>query len=194
MRPAILLTLITPAFALALEPLDRFKPKEPEPLAKKKEGKPEPEPFTAKTKRGSERVGIRLRGLVFVASKPQLRTGGVKAMDGVRVTGLPFIDRPDFMQRMQNFLGQAVSLDLVNAIASETVRYFREHDHPVVSVVAPKQDITSGVVQFLVTEAHLGTVRITGNHHFRSDLFKVGLHPGDAILMSQLDADTSFYD
>lgn len=193
MRTIILLPFLSATLAHAAEPLDRFAPKEPEPMAKKKEGKPEPKPSAAKAKRGNEQAGIKLRGLVFVATKPQLRTGGVKAMDGVRIEGVPLIDRADFIQRMKNFIGQALSLDLVNAIALETARYFREHDHPVVSVVAPKQEITSGVVQFLVTEARLGTVRLTGNHHFRSDLFKVGLHPDDPILMNQLDADTSFY-
>ena len=193
MRPAILLSLITPAIAVALEPLDRFKPKEPVPLAKEKESKPEPRPSGAKAKRGDAHVGLKLRGITFLAGKPQLRTEGAKAADGVRVKGVPLIDRPDFVQRMQQFIGQVVSLDLVNTIAGESVRYFREHDHPVVSVVAPKQDITNGTVQFVVTEAHVGTVRVAGNKFFRSGLFKVGLHPGEAILMSELEADAAFY-
>lgn len=193
MRPAILLTLITPAISLALESLDRFKPKEPAPLTKEKESKPAPKPTGTRAKRGNARVGLKLRGITFVAGKVQLRSDGAKAVDGVRVKGVPLIDRPDFTQRMQRFLGQFVSLDLVNAIAGETVRFFREHDHPVVSVVAPKQDITSGTVQFVVTEAHVGTVRVVGNRFFRSDLFKVGIHPGDAILMSELEADAAFY-
>lgn len=193
MRPAILLSLIAPAMSVALEPLDRFKPKEPVPLAKEKESKPEPKPSGAKAKRGNSHVGLKLRGITFVAGKVQLRSDGAKAVDGVRVKGVPLIDRPDFTQRMQQFMGQVVSLDLVNAIAGETVRYFREHDHPVVSVVAPRQDITNGAVQFVVTEAHVGTVRVVGNKFFRTGLFKTGLHPGDAILMSELEADAAFY-
>ena len=193
MRPAILLSLITPVFAVALEPLDRFKPKEPVPLAKEKNTQPEAKPSTAKAKRGNDSVGLKLRGLVFVPGKQQVRSGGVKGISGVRTEDVPFIDRPDFTARMQKFIGEPVSLDLVNAIAAETVRYFSQHDHPVVGVVAPKQDITSGTVQFVVTEARLGEVRVAGNKHFRTSLFKVGLHPGDAIVMSELEGAAAFY-
>ncbi len=193
MRLPILLSFFFTALAFALEPLDRFKPKEPVPLAKDQEAKAEQKSTTGVKQTGNAQITLKLRGLIFVGSKPQLRTGGVPAMDGVSVEGVPMLNTSAFTQRMQKFLGQQVSLDLINLIAADTAKFFKEHDHPVVSVVALKQDITSGVVQFLVTEARVGEVRVTGNKFFRTDQFKVGLHPGDPILMNELEMDTAFY-
>jgi hemolysin activation/secretion protein len=171
---------------------DRFKPKEPIPLAKEKELKPEA-PVQAQVP-GNAQVTLKLRGIIFVGSMPQIRVNGAPATEGILVEGVPMLNRPDFAQRMQKFIGEQVSLDLINAIAAETARYYKEHDHPVVSVVAPQQDVTNGVVQLLVTEARLGQVREAGNKWFKSSLFKTRLKPGDPIIMSRLEADTAFYD
>ncbi len=192
MKPAIFLSFLIVALAAAQEKLDRFLPKQPTPLAKQKESKPEAKSTTA-SRSGTSQVNLKLRGLIFVGSKPQLRTGGVKAVDGVIVEGIPFIGHNGFTKRMEKFIGQPVSLDLVNAIAADVARYYKEHDHPVVSVVAPEQDVTNGVVQLLVTEAKLGEVRVAGNKHFKSSLFKTRLKPGDPIIMSRLEADAAFY-
>ena len=193
MRFAILFSFFIVALASAVEPLDRFKPKQPEPLAGKKETKPEAKPSRTAPKSGDTQGKARLRGLAFVASKPQLRADGAKAEDGVRISGVPMLDNPSFRARIAKFIGQSLNFDLVNAVAAETARYFKEHNHPVVSVVAPRQDVTDGVVKYLVTEARLGVVRITGNRHFKSSLFKTGLSPGGPIVMSTLENDSAFY-
>ena len=193
MKTFLLLSLLATT-ALALEPLDRFKPKEPTPLAKEQEPKADKstKPSTAPAP-GNAAITLKLRGVIFVGSKVQLRTGGVAAMDGVSVEGVPMLNSSSFTQRVQPFLGQQVSLDLVNAIAAETAKFYKEHDHPVVSVVAPQQDVTNGVVQLLVTEARIGEVRVLGNKHFKSSLFTTRAKPGGAIIMSDLEADAAFY-
>ena len=194
MRLPIVLSLLLTAPLLALEPLDRFKPKEPTPLPKEQEAKSDkPTKPTATPPPSNAQVTLKLRGLIFIGSKVQLRTSGVKAMDGVSVEGVPMLNTSAFTQRIQQFLGQQVDLDLVNAVAAETAKFYKEHDHPVVSVVAPEQDVTNGVVQFLVTEAKVGEVRVAGNKHFKSSLFTTHTKPGDPIIMSELEADTAFY-
>jgi hemolysin activation/secretion protein len=188
--------LLAVTSALAFEPLDRFKPKEPKPLTKDQEENPENKPSASVTKNsqpGNAQVNLKLRGLIFIGSKPQIRSSGVKAMEGVVVEGVPMLDNSGFTQRIQKFLGQPISMDLVNAIAAETTQYYKEHDHPVVSVVAPPQDVTNGVMQLLVNEARLGEVHVAGNRWFKSSLFHTHLKPGGPIVMSQLEADTAFY-
>jgi len=179
--------------ALALEPLDRFKPKEPEPLAKEQESRAAQKSTTGIKEAGNAKVTLKLRGVVFVGSRLQLHTNGVAAMDGVSVEGVPMLNSSSFTQRIQKFLGLQMSLDLVNAIAAETAKFYKEQDHPVVSVVAPQQDVTNGVLQLLVTEARVGEVRVLGNKHFKSSLFATHARSGGAIVMTQLEADTAFY-
>lgn len=193
MKKTLLLSVFIPALAVAQEPLDRFKPQEPAPLAKEKKADSETEP-TFSPRRGKVKGSTQLRGLIFVGDKSQVRTKGAKRQSGIDAAGVPMLDNPEFAKRMEKFLGQPITIDLVNAIGLEAATYFKEHDRPVVSVVPPRQDVTNGVVQLVVTEAHLGTVHVVGNRWFKTDLFRVNLRPGDEILMSQLDADTSFYE
>lgn len=136
--------------------------------------------------------GIALRGMIFLGDASAVKPQGSPDGAGVSVAGVPFLDREDFAPRLQPYLGRPLSLDLINAIAAETARYFAEHDHPVVSVIAPEQDVTEGVVQFVVTEARIGEIRVAGNEHFDSDLFTTRLKPGEWVVMSTLDADTAF--
>jgi len=176
----------------AIEPLDRFKPKEPTPLTKDQQENPSAS-VTKAPQSNNAQVMLKLRGLIFVGNKLQVRANGIRAMDGVAVEGVPMLDTPGFTQRAQKFVGQPVNMDLINAIAAETAKFYREHDHPVVSVIAPPQDVTNGVVQLLVTEAKLGEVRVAGNRWFKSRLFHTRLKSGGPIIMSQLEADTAFY-
>ena len=194
MRTPITFFLFAATLPVAAEPLDRFKPKEPAPLAGKKGTKPEAKLSRPAPKSGDTQGKARLRGLAFVATKPQLRADGSKAQDGVRISGVPMLDNRSFRARIAKFIGQSLNFDLLNAVAAETARYFKEHNHPVVSVIAPPQDVTDGFVKYVVTEARLGVVRITGNRHFKSSLFKTGLSPGGPILMDTLENDTAFYE
>ncbi len=190
-----ILQLGTVALATAAEPLDRFKPKEPTPLAKKKEEAREVEDSRKPQKEAQDvKTKLKLRGLSFVASKAELRGGRGRAFDGVRVSGVPLLEDPRFSALISKFIGRPISLGLVNEVAAETARWFKKQDRPVVSVVAPPQDVTGGVIRYLVTEARLGEVRVVGNRHFATSLFRTGLSPGDPLRMSTLERETAFYD
>ena len=193
MKLAIALLITLGSIVFAAEPLDRFKPKQPEPLAKDQIPQPDEKPTIVKPP-GDTQGGVKLRGIIFVGSTPQLRVKGAPATDGVLVEGVPMLNNPGFTSGMQKAIGQPVSLDFINPIAAETARYYKQHDHPVVSVVAPEQDVTNGVVQLLVTEARVGQVHVAGNNWFKSSLFQdPRIKPGDPIIMSRLEADTAFY-
>ncbi len=108
--------------------------------------------------------------------------------------GLPLLETEKFRERMQRYLGQPLTFELVSTIAVEVSAYYGEHDRPVVNVTAPEQDVTSGVVKVVVTEGAVGEVRVEGNRWFRTSLFRnsVRLREGDSIKKSRLDADMAW--
>lgn len=186
------LFLLAAASAPAQQLLDRFKPREPAPQAAPEEPS-SPSGVTTGPVKSDAGDGPPLQALVFLGNASQIKPDGVTPTAKVEIRDVPILAGDDFPKRMEAFLGQPLSLDLINAMANETARYFAEHDHPIVSVVAPEQDVTEGVIQFVVTEARIGEVRVEGNKHFDSDLFTTRLKPGEWVVMSTLDADTAFY-
>ncbi len=138
------------------------------------------------------RATLKARGIVFVSALPQLRSGGMSAFDGVRIESVALLDNDAFRARIAPYLGKPVSMLLVQAISQETINFYTEHDRPVMRVTAPEQDVTSGVLQFLVTEGHVGGVHVEGNRWFKSSLFTTRLLPGDPIFKSRLDADVAW--
>lgn len=170
--------------------LDRFAPKAvPHPAGTTTVGaaaQPVPAPPDDPT------ASLKARGIVFVSAIPQLRSGGIGAFDGVRIEGVAMLDNDAFRARIAPYLGKPVSMLLVQAISQETINYYTEQDRPVMRVTAPEQDVTSGVIQFLVTEGHVGGVQVEGNRWFKSNLFTTRLQAGDPILKSRLDADVAW--
>ena len=194
MRSAILLSLLVATSSYAREPLDRFRPVAPVPLTTEAAAKPAEEKTTpADVPADDAGIGIMLRGIVLVSALPQVSPGGAPSTDGVSVEGLPLIDNDDFRAQLAPFLGKPISMGLVQTISAETLRYYAKHDRPVVSITSPEQDVTNGVVQFVITEARVGEIRVVGNEHFKSSLFTTRLAPGDPILMSRLEGDAAFY-
>lgn len=171
------------------EYLDRFRPQTPAPLARPKPAEPEPRHIALPKATGHER--LKLRGLAFVSNLAQM--DGAGATRGIATADVPLLAHPAFEKRMKEFLGQPITMDLVDAIASATTEYYRGHDRPVVRVVAPEQDVTEGVLRLLVTEGRLGEVRVAGNRWFHSDLFRVRIRPLEPIPISELERDAAFY-
>ena len=192
MRLALLSAILICSQAIAQENLDRFRPRAPVPLVPKAESDRD-QAVTSVPQSGEGDSGIPLRGLLFVDDISDIKSDGTSSIDGVTSLGVPFLNREDFSIQLGKYLNQPISLDLVDLIAAEVALYYKDHNRPVVNVVTPEQDITNGVVQFLVTEARIGEIKVAGNQHFKSSLFNTRLDPGGPILMSTLEADTAFY-
>jgi hemolysin activation/secretion protein len=73
----------------------------------------------------------------------------------------------------------------------DIVVYYRENDRPVVDVIVPEQDITTGVVQLIVLEGRLGEIRVEGNEWFSSRFLadQVRMEPGDIFDEGELRDD-----
>ncbi|CAO3439084.1 ShlB/FhaC/HecB family hemolysin secretion/activation protein [Azospirillum doebereinerae] len=131
---------------------------------------------------GDQVVTPALTGLLFVPGGAAVKRGGADTR-GVAAVGLDLLDDPAFRAQMEPYLGKPLTFDGLNAISRATVLWFREHDRPLVDVVVPEQDVTSGSVQIAVVEFRVGSVAAEGNQWFSDGLLlsKVRARPGDRI-------------
>ncbi len=131
-----------------------------------------------------------LKGLVFV-SRPE---AVVKA--GVSTPGIAFKDvpvpKPDVLEGLISpYLGHVFTRGQLNELIEKVIVYYRHHDRPVVDVFAPEQDITTGTIQVVILEGHVGKITTTGNRWFPNREIREGirLQPGDPIRSSELQED-----
>ncbi|MBI4024214.1 MAG: ShlB/FhaC/HecB family hemolysin secretion/activation protein [Verrucomicrobia bacterium] len=145
----------------------------------------------------------RLDGLILISSEEQLQKEAPK-VSGVEIKGVPLLEGPEAAERrdrligkLQPFFSQPVSIQSLNTLCSEIITFYRAHDHPVLSVYAPPQDISSGAIQVVVKEGTLGKITSKGNRWFDSKLLEksirfqesVQLRPGDVITEEKLLKD-----
>ena len=123
-----------------------------------------------------------LHGLVFLASQSALQSGGITT-EGLTASGIALLETPEFRALMSPYLGQPLSLRVLNRLTRDVVLYFRTHGRPVVDVLVPEQNISTGTVQILVIEGRLGEVRAEGNRWFTAEQLTstVRARPGAVI-------------
>ena len=133
-----------------------------------------------------------LKGLSFVPTPQDVKKAGVN-QPGINISAVKLLD-DDFQQEMSAYLEHPFTMKDLDAVTHRVVAYYRDHNHPLVDVVAPVQDVESGVVQIAVTEFKVGEVRASGNKWFSDRVITapITLHHGDEIddekLINQLDA------
>ncbi len=134
----------------------------------------------------------RLRGVVLVPTPGDVVVGGVPGVEGV------WHDLEDFPPRAGNaissYIGQPVSLASLDAMVKDTIRAYRASDRPVVDVLVPEQDITSGVVQLVVVEGRLGAVRVQGAKREDEEYLRsqIRTDKGQVLYSSEIMGDLSW--
>lgn len=150
-----------------------------------------PPPVMPHTMRVNDNVMVQsLKGLVFIADEASLKKDGSIA-EGIVTQSVPDIDTPAFKALLQPYLGKAVTMADLQEITRETVLYLRQHDRPLVDVMMPEQDISTGTVQVLVLEGRLGKVAVEGNQWFpqQSYIAAIRTKPGEVIAGKQVLSD-----
>lgn len=132
-----------------------------------------------------------LKGLVFVPTIGDVKKSGISDMTGIKVQGLQVIRNYSFGEEMSRYLNQPVSLASLSDVTKDIVQYYKAQGYPVVYAFVPEQDITSGIVQVVVTEGRLGKVNVTGNKWFSDSIIMNGIRtrPGQVINGNSIDAD-----
>ena len=133
-----------------------------------------------------------LKGLVFVAGAPALKAEGVDVSaagpTGVAAPQLPALNDPAFLTLMRAHVGKSLRTADLDKIREETRAWYTAHKRPFIEVVAPPQNVSSGVVQIVVEEYRLGDVEVVGNRYFSKNLVRAPLDlvKGQTIGLDQL--------
>ena len=110
---------------------------------------------------------------------------------GIMVSGLAPLNDPAFTAQIAPFIGRPVTLADLQQISTLTTAWYRTHGRPFVAVTVPPQNISSGVVQVVVTEYRVGTLTVAGNHWFSTEMLQQesGLVPGQTLTLPQVQDD-----
>jgi hemolysin activation/secretion protein len=109
----------------------------------------------------------------------------------VLVQDVTALNNQDLPQAVAPFLGQPISMDLLNAMGNAIKQVAIKHDRIIHLVVPaqPQTDIAMGVLRVVVVTGTYRDVSIKGNRWFSAKLLeaKLGIKPGDEISISRLD-------
>jgi hemolysin activation/secretion protein len=119
-------------------------------------------------------LGPDLTGIVFLNDGDQVvsQLSDTSAVDIARVA---FLGDQGFMDRLESFIGQPISLRLVAEIRASVTTYYRAQGRAIVSVIVPPQDISNGVLNIVVLSFVAGEIVVesegrTPADHIRSNI------------------------
>jgi len=135
----------------------------------------------------------RLAGIRLVDKAAKIETNGAHG-EGLTLDGLKLLAHDEIESRLRAFIGKPLTAANMKMIAAEIEQWYRDHDRPFVDVVYPEQDISTGVLQAVVTEFRAGRIRFEGNNWFADWILRaqIGLESGDVIRASKLNEDIAW--
>ncbi|HUK58782.1 MAG TPA: ShlB/FhaC/HecB family hemolysin secretion/activation protein [Stellaceae bacterium] len=150
---------------------------------------PPPEPAMSAAQQ-NQVIVAKLAGLHLIDSAAKFVPGGIRAA-GVTFDGPPLLDVAEIRTALAAFLGKPLTFGGLSDITRVIIGYYRTQGRPFVDVVFPEQDVSSGIVQAVVTEFRVGQIKFEHNDWFSTDLLRreVNLAPGDPIETRRLQAD-----
>ena len=138
------------------------------------------------------RAETTIKGFVFVPRAEDVRPGGVPLPAGLfDASRVPALATPAARAEIGRYIGLPLANILLESIRTAVAKQYAAIGRPFVNVVIPKQDATDGVVQVIVIEGHVGTVRVDGNRWFDAEQYLGNLHlrAGEIIDNNALQAD-----
>lgn len=136
------------------------------------------------------------QGVILVSKASDIMTSGMGHIRGLQIKDLKIPGDLEELKKILEplFLNKPLTQTLLIEIKRQIILYYRNHDHPVVTVEVPEQDITEGVVQLIVIEGKLGQVICKGNKWFKNDLIQsfLNIDSGDAISFDTLLNDVAW--
>lgn len=134
-----------------------------------------------------------LKGIRLVNSVQQIVRTGAQG-PGLRVEGLPLLDKPEIQTELSAFIGKPLTKRDLSRISKIIIDWYRAHHLPVVDVAYPEQDLGSGVLQAVVSEYRVGKIKVEGNHWFDGPMLadEMTLQHGDRIDFDWLGSDLNW--
>ncbi|MFC3226482.1 ShlB/FhaC/HecB family hemolysin secretion/activation protein [Marinibaculum pumilum] len=136
---------------------------------------------------GVSLAGVRLEGL----AAGRVRTGGGPAVAAPPAPGITVVDvdgvaEADLKAALGRFLGQPLSLRLIEEIKAAVVAVYRRSGRPFVSVTPPEQDISSGILRLQVLPFRAGEVVVRTGPRTAAGEGVPQLRPADPELAGDL--------
>ena len=133
-----------------------------------------------------------LLGIVLLPRPGDVRPDGWPGVEGI------WHDFENFPRQvglvLQSYIGKPVSLGSLDQLVKDVIVAYREGDRPVVDVLIPEQDITSGVVQLVVIESELARIRVEGVDANTEEFIRnqMRVKKGEVIRASEVLRDLSW--
>jgi len=133
-----------------------------------------------------------LLGVVLLPRPGDVRPDGWPGVEGIWHDFENF-PRPVGLA-LQKYIGKPVSLSSLDRMVKDVIRAYRKGDRPVVDVLLPEQDITSGVVQLVVIESELARIRVEGVDTDTEEFIRsqMRVKKGEVIRSSEVLRDLSW--
>ena len=92
---------------------------------------------------------------------------------------------------LSNYFHSPLSKENILEIKRIITQFYRENGRPVIVISVPEQDISSGVLQLVITEGTLGDVIVRGNNWFCSERLEeaIRIQPGEVLSSGILNQD-----
>lgn len=155
---------------------------------------PQEEDGHAAASRGMESTPLtsNLRGIRVVQATREVSKSAVTGVTGVVSEGLEL--PPRVLAVFEARIGRALSLGELNQMVRDAVVAYRKSDLPVVDVLVPEQEITTGVLQLVIIEGRLGDVIVegAGTSEGRALAEQIRVERGEVIRESRLTEDLAW--
>lgn len=140
-----------------------------------------------------------LQGIVILGSTREVVGGsgsasksGIYGVNGIESNKIDL--PPKVVEVLEARLGRSLTLGELNQMVRDAVVAYRKSDYPVVDVLVPEQEITTGVLQLVIIEGRLGDVIVegAGDWEGRALAGQIRTEPGEVIRESRLSEDLAW--
>lgn len=107
--------------------------------------------------------------LAVVAASPAWAQAPTFSITRFEIEGNSLLSAGRLREVVQPFEGQGKSFSDVQLALEALERAYRSLGYSAVAVTLPEQEITAGVIRFVVVEAKLDTITLSGNERFSQD-------------------------
>lgn len=125
-----------------------------------------------------------LNGIVFYGDQKCVDLEGELSYKGVRAENICIPGETLLCNKMRRFLNKPVTLDLVQEIKNEVIKHYKCHYYPLILVTTPSgQDITTGVLRFVIMKGKLGKIKACGAKYYCNEdlIYQIRTKPGQEI-------------
>jgi hemolysin activation/secretion protein len=163
-----------------------------EPAQQPVEEKPEQKVAQRNSQLDQKVIMKNFRGLVLLRSSKQASTSDIEEVEGVVLKDVDLPGDPgNLYLDLKEYWGQELRGCDIFEISHVVAEYYRKNHRPLVVVKVPPQVVKTGVIQLVVYETRLGSIRSKCNEHFSNERLEnyIRTAPGCRINVDSLATD-----